>query len=179
MNVTRTPIDGLLVIEPQVFKDTRGLFFETWNADKFRREAGVDCNFVQDNQSRSSAGVLRGLHYQNEPFAQGKLVRVTCGAAWDVAVDIRKGSATFGKWFGIELSAANNLQLWIPPGFAHGFVALADGTDFLYKVTAQYNRDSERSIVWNDPDLSINWPVANVLVSPKDAVAPTLKGCQL
>ncbi|MEA2162227.1 MAG: dTDP-4-dehydrorhamnose 3,5-epimerase [Thermoanaerobaculia bacterium] len=145
---------------------------ETYRADAFRA-AGIDAVFVQDNHSRSARGVLRGLHYQ-EPNPQGKLVRCTRGALFDVAVDIRHGSPSFGKWFGVELSEANRLMLWIPPGFAHGFCALEDGTDLVYKCTAVYEPASDRAILWNDPDIGIEWPIASPLLSAKDAVAPRL-----
>jgi dTDP-4-dehydrorhamnose 3,5-epimerase len=157
MNVIETTIAGLLIIEPKVFGDDRGFFMESWNADRFR-EAGLDLHFVQDNHSRSARGVLRGLHFQN-PNPQGKLVRVTAGRAWDVAVDLRRASPSFGQWHGVELSAANKRMFWVPPGFAHGFVALEDGTDFLYKCTAFYEPAKEHSLLWNDPAVGIEWPL--------------------
>jgi dTDP-4-dehydrorhamnose 3,5-epimerase len=160
MKLIQTAIDGLLIIEPKVFGDDRGFFMESWNAEAFR-EAGLDLGFVQDNHSRSAKGVLRGLHFQN-PNPQGKLVRVTAGRAWDVAVDLRRSSATFGKWQGVELSAANKRMFWVPPGFAHGFVALEDGTDFLYKCTACYEPAREHSLLWNDPAVGIEWPLEGV-----------------
>lgn len=156
MEIIRTAIDGPVIIEPRLFGDDRGFFMESWNAARFR-EAGLDLDFVQDNHSRSSRGVLRGLHYQL-PDPQGKLVRVVSGAVFDVAVDIRASSPTFGKWVGVELSAANKRMFWVPPGFAHGFVALEDGTDFLYKCTALYQPANEHSILWNDPAIGIEWP---------------------
>lgn len=160
MNVIETPIADLLIIEPKVFGDDRGFFMESWNAQAFR-EAGLDLTFVQDNHSRSARGVLRGLHFQN-PNPQGKLVRVTTGRAWDVAVDLRRSSQTFGTWQGVELSAANKRMFWVPPGFAHGFVALEDGTDFLYKCTALYEPAHEHSLLWNDPALGIEWPLEGI-----------------
>jgi dTDP-4-dehydrorhamnose 3,5-epimerase len=160
MNVIETAIDGLLIIEPKVFGDDRGFFMESWNADAFRK-AGLDLAFVQDNHSRSAKGVLRGLHFQN-PNPQGKLVRVTAGRAWDVAVDLRRSSPTFGKWQGVELSASNKRMFWVPPGFAHGFVALEDGTDFLYKCTAFYEPAHEHSLLWNDPAVGIEWPLEGI-----------------
>jgi len=160
MNVVETAIDGLLIIEPRVFGDDRGFFMESWNAETFRK-AGLDLSFVQDNHSRSAKGVLRGLHFQN-PNPQGKLVRVTAGRAWDVAVDLRRSSPTFGKWQGVELSAANKRMFWMPPGFAHGFVALEDGTDFLYKCTALYEPANEHSLLWNDPAIGIEWPLEGI-----------------
>lgn len=172
LNIRPTSLPGVLIIEPKVFGDERGFFMETYRADLFRA-AGVDAVFVQDNHSRSARGVLRGLHYQ-EPNPQGKLVRCTRGALFDVAVDIRNGSPSFGKWLGIELSEANKLMLWIPPGFAHGFCALEDGTDLVYKCTAVYEPANDRSILWNDPDIGIEWPIASPLLSAKDAVAPRL-----
>lgn len=160
MNIIETPIAGLLVIEPKVFGDDRGFFMESWNADTFRK-AGLDLYFVQDNHSRSARGVLRGLHFQN-PNPQGKLVRVTAGRAWDVAVDLRSASPSFGHWHGVELSAANKRMFWVPPGFAHGFVALEDGTDFLYKCTAFYEPAHEHSLLWNDPAVGIEWPLEGI-----------------
>jgi dTDP-4-dehydrorhamnose 3,5-epimerase len=171
MIVTKTPIEGLLVLEPKVFADERGWFSESFNQTAFNQAAGTnEYQFVQDNHSFSKAGVLRGLHYQLPPFAQGKLVRVVSGRVWDVAVDIRKSSATFGQWFGIELSAENKKQFWIPPGFAHGFLALEDNTEFLYKTTALYDKSSEGAIVWNDPTIGISWPeFKNLIINAKDS----------
>jgi dTDP-4-dehydrorhamnose 3,5-epimerase len=165
-----TPLDGVLVLEPKVFGDERGFFFESFNAHNFEKATGVHATFVQDNHSRSAKGVLRGLHYQiRQP--QGKLVRVVAGEAFDVAVDIRKSSPTFGQWFGDRLSAENKRQLWIPAGFAHGFVVLSDSADFLYKTTDYWAPEFERCIAWNDPDLNIDWPLGGMtpLVSAKDA----------
>ncbi|WP_168418550.1 dTDP-4-dehydrorhamnose 3,5-epimerase [Acinetobacter towneri] len=177
MRVETTKIAGLLIIHPQVFGDDRGWFMESFNQQRFEavlKELNLPIpNFVQDNHSLSQKGVLRGLHYQNKPYAQGKLVRVVQGRAWDVAVDIRPNSETYGEWVGIELSAENKTMFWIPEGFAHGFIALEDNTQFLYKTTNYYHKDSERAIMWNDPTLSIQWPldqVEEVLVSDKDQV---------
>jgi dTDP-4-dehydrorhamnose 3,5-epimerase len=172
--VSTTPLDGVLVLEPKIFGDARGFFFESFNARDFNQVTGLDCTFVQDNHSKSSKGVLRGLHFQMQ-HAQGKLVRVTQGAVFDVAVDIRKESETFGKWFGLELSAQNKKQLWVPPGLAHGFLVTSDTAEFLYKTTDYYHPQSERSILWNDPDLAINWPLhlldAPPLLADKDSKA--------
>ena len=169
MNIVETDIEGLLIIEPRVFGDERGFFMETWNEGAFK-EAGLDLTFVQDNHSRSQKGVLRGLHFQN-PGPQGKLVRVTNGAVFDVAVDLREGSPTFGKWAGVELTAENKRMFWVPEGFAHGFLTLADDTDFLYKCTAPYAPGSEHTLAWNDPSVAIDWPVEDLdpIISEKDA----------
>ena len=173
MQVQKLDIEGLMVFEPRVFSDERGAFFESFNEAKFREATGFTGSFVQDNHSISHKGVLRGLHYQLPPRAQGKLVRVVAGAAFDVAVDIREGSPTFGKWAGLELSAANRKQFWIPAGFAHGFLALQDGTEFLYKTTDFWHAASERSIRWDDPAIGVQWPLGGVpVVSGKDAGAP-------
>jgi len=169
MKVTPTSLPEVLLIEPKVFEDPRGFFMESWNAQRFA-EAGIDATFVQDNHSRSAKGILRGLHYQlSKP--QGKLVRVTAGRVYDVAVDVRRSSATFGQWVGVELSADNKRLLWVPPGFAHGFLTLEDGTDFIYKCTEFYVPTDERCIRWDDPELAIDWPLAGAapLVSAKDA----------
>lgn len=173
MQASALEIAGLHVFEPRVFADERGAFFESFNATRFREATGLDVEFVQDNHSTSRKGVVRGLHYQLEPHAQGKLVRVVCGAAFDVAVDIRPGSPTFGKWAGVELSAGNRRQFWIPAGFAHGFLALEDDTQFLYKTTDFWNAASERAIRWNDPEIGIAWPLTTPpILSDKDAAAP-------
>jgi len=168
VKISKTAIAGPLIIEPQVFGDERGFFMETWNAEAFAR-AGLDLTFVQDNHSRSQRGVLRGLHFQN-PGPQGKLVRVTSGAVFDVAVDLRRSSPTFGQWVGIELSAENRRMFWIPEGFAHGFLTLADNTDFLYKCTAPYAPQSEHTLAWDDPALGIGWPLDGLapIISEKD-----------
>jgi len=174
MEVTETGLPGVLLLHPAVHGDDRGFFFESWNAKVFAEETGVDAAFVQDNHSGSSAGVLRGLHYQLPPHAQGKLVRVAAGSVFDVAVDIRRSSSSFGRWTGVELSAANRLQLWVPPGFAHGFVALTDA-ELLYKTTALFDGPSDRSIRWDDPDIGIEWPLdGEPVLSTKDATAPFL-----
>lgn len=157
MKVIECAIEGPLVIEPQVFGDERGFFMESWNADKFAA-AGLPVDFVQDNHSRSQKGVLRGMHFQN-PGPQGKLVRVVSGAVFDVAVDLRRSSANFGKWVGVELSAENKRMFWVPQGFAHGFLTLEDDTDFLYKCDAPYAPQSEHSLAWDDPDVGIDWPL--------------------
>ncbi len=176
MRVTETPIAGLLVLEPRVFDDPRGWFMESFSERTFREATDVDATFVQDNQSRSARGVLRGLHYQLAPHAQGKLVRVTAGSVFDVVVDLRPGSATPGQWFGVELSEANRRQLWIPAGFAHGFLTISESADFLYKTTAYYHPASERSVAWNDPAIGIAWPDIGMapIVSAKDAAASSL-----
>lgn len=169
MKLIETAIAGPIIIEPRVFGDARGFFMETWNAAAFR-EVGLDLTFVQDNHSRSQRGVLRGLHFQN-PGPQGKLVRVTRGAVYDVAVDLRGSSPTFGQWVGVELSAANQRMFWVPEGFAHGFVTLEDDTDFLYKCTAPYAPQTEFTLAWDDPSVGIDWPLDGItpLISEKDA----------
>ena len=172
MNVVTTDIPGVLIFEPRVFGDARGFFLETYSAARYA-EAGVPGPFVQDNLSRSVKGTLRGLHFQ-EPQPQGKLVQCLAGSVWDVAVDVRKGSPTFGKWVGVELSAENRRQLWVPEGFAHGFCVLSETADFFYKCTALYAPQNERSIAWDDPALGIPWPVKEPRLSPKDAAAPRL-----
>ena len=174
MEFIQADIEGLVIIKPRVFEDKRGYFFESYNRNNFK-EAGIDVCFVQDNQSESMKNVLRGLHFQNPPFEQGKLVRVIKGAVLDVAVDIRKESPTYGKWNSIVLSEENKLMYWIPPGFAHGFVALEDNTLFSYKCTNVYKRESEDSILWNDPDLNIDWKVDDPSLSEKDMTAPFFK----
>lgn len=174
MKVQDTSIEGLLVIEPDRFGDDRGFFMESYRKDRYQ-EVGVRADFVQDNVSLSKRGVLRGLHFQRKPFAQGKLVSVLKGGVWDVAVDIRKDSSTFGKWYGIELSAKNYKQFWIPEGFAHGFATLEDDTLFTYKCTHAYAPEYEGSILWNDPELAISWPITDVIVSDKDKNAQLLK----
>ena len=162
-----------MVIEPKVFADERGFFMETYHAERFRT-LGIDANFVQDNHSRSVRGVLRGLHYQ-EPNGQGKLLRCVKGALFDVAVDIRSGSPHFGKWVAVDLTEENKRMLCLPAGFAHGFCALSDTADLSYKCTTFYDAAGDRSILWNDPDLRIAWPIGKPLLSPKDAAAPRLK----
>ena len=178
MNVIETKIDGLLILQPRVFGDDRGWFMESFNQQAFEqilKERNLYVpQFVQDNHSFSQKNTLRGLHFQKAPYAQGKLVRVVQGKAWDVAVDIRTESKTYGQWVGVELSGENSKQFWIPEGFAHGFVALEDNTQFLYKTTNYYNKDSEGAIIWNDPTLDIDWSIDDldkILVSDKDQKA--------
>ncbi|MFZ5471752.1 MAG: dTDP-4-dehydrorhamnose 3,5-epimerase [Myxococcota bacterium] len=173
MKVSPTPLPGVLLLEPKSFGDERGFFLETFHAQRYA-EVGITLPFVQDNWSRSVKGALRGLHFQH-PRPQGKLVLVTRGAVFDVAVDIRQGSPTFGKWYGVELSDENRHQLWVPPGFAHGFCVLSEVADFLYKCTDVYVPQADAAILWNDPDLGIAWPIAAPLLSKKDASAPRLK----
>ena len=170
MKVSKSPIDGLIIIEPKVFRDSRGLFYEVYSESRYK-EHGVSARFVQDNHSVSEKGVLRGLHYQVNP-GQDKLVRVVRGEVFDVAVDIRKGSPTYGKWWGLSLSEANNLQLYIPVGFAHGFCVLSDSAEVLYKCSDYYSPQNERGIIWNDPDLAIDWPIENPTLSEKDIEYP-------
>lgn len=176
MKITPTAIPDVLILEPKVFGDERGFFMESFNQQAFTAAVGHAFAFVQDNHSRSARGVLRGLHYQMPPHAQGKLVRVTSGSVFDVAVDIRPGSATFGQWVGVELSGSNHKQLWIPPGLAHGFLVLSDSADFLYKTTDYYAPQAERSLRWDDPDLGIAWPDVGMppVLSGKDAAALSL-----
>ena len=163
MKVTPLSIPDVLLIEPSVFEDARGFFFESFREDVFRKETSLDVSFVQDNHSKSSQGVLRGLHYQMPPYAQGKLVRVIQGEVFDVAVDLRKSSPTFGKYVSHILSAANKKQMWIPEGFAHGFLTLTDTSEFLYKVTSIYDPNYQKTIIWNDSDLNIKWPIKSDL----------------
>ena len=183
MHVIPTALAGVLVLEPRGFGDDRGFFMESYNRRSFAQATGLDIDFVQDNHSRSRRGVLRGLHYQlRQP--QGKLVRVTHGAVFDVAVDIRRGSPTFGRWVGVELSADNHRQLWVPPGLAHGFVVLSDSADFLYKTTDYYAPEHERSIAWDDPAIGIDWPLAAhgitaPLLSAKDRAGQPLSRAEL
>ncbi|HTX88523.1 MAG TPA: dTDP-4-dehydrorhamnose 3,5-epimerase [Bacteroidales bacterium] len=174
MEFIQNEISGLLVIKPDIFRDDRGYFFESFNQDKFDEE-GLDLTFVQDNESCSKKGVVRGLHFQVPPFEQGKLVRVIRGSILDVAVDIRKGSPTFGKWSSVVLSGENKWMYWIPPGFAHGFSVLEEDSVVMYKCTNVYHKDAERSIIWNDPDLKIDWGTAHPIVSEKDNKAPFFK----
>lgn len=174
MQIKSTDIPGLLIIKPDIYHDERGYFFETYNKSKLL-DAGIDVDFIQDNESCSKQGVLRGLHFQKAPYSQGKLVRVTRGAVLDVAVDIRVNSPTFGKWSAVELSSENKLMYWIPKGFAHGFLTLIDDTIFTYKCSGEYHKPSEGSIRWNDPTLAINWGINNPILSEKDKLAPFLK----
>jgi dTDP-4-dehydrorhamnose 3,5-epimerase len=174
VEVIATSLADVKIIAPRVFGDARGFFLESWNAAAFAA-AGIDASFVQDNHSRSARGVLRGLHYQM-PHAQGKLVRVVSGAVFDVAVDLRQSSPDFGRWFGTELSAANQRMLWVPPGFAHGFLTLSDDTDFLYKCTTPYAPEHEQCLAWDDPALGIDWPLAGITphLSGKDQTGRAL-----
>ncbi|MFQ1970825.1 dTDP-4-dehydrorhamnose 3,5-epimerase [Aeromonas veronii] len=175
MNVIDTKIPDVKIIEPKVFGDERGFFFESFNHKLFEEAVGYQVNFVQDNHSKSSKGVLRGLHYQMPPHAQGKLVRCVAGEVFDVAVDIRKSSPTFGQWVGVHLSGENKRQLWIPEGFAHGFVTLSETAEFLYKTTNYYSPVSEKSIIWNDKNLNIEWPITFApILSIKDDNAKIL-----
>ena len=180
MKVTPTAIPGVLIIEPKVFGDARGFFYESFNQKAFNDATGTNYQFVQDNHSRSSKGVLRGLHYQIEQ-PQGKLVRVVHGAVFDVAVDIRRGSATFGQWVGVELSEENHKQLWMLPGFAHGFLVTSESAEFLYKTTDYYAPEHERCIVWNDPALSIQWPDIGIppSLSTKDQAGTLLNNAEV
>ena len=182
MNIIKTPIEGLLVIEPQVFKDARGYFVETYNEQRYR-EAGIEAQFVQDNQSCSSYGVVRGLHFQRPPYSQAKLVCCTVGRVLDVAVDLRKGSPTFGKWYSVELSEDNKRQFFIPRGFAHGFLVLSDEAEFCYKCDDIYHPGDEGGLMWDDPEIGIEWPAligdklfnpAKLVLSDKDRLHPPL-----
>jgi dTDP-4-dehydrorhamnose 3,5-epimerase len=181
MKITPIALTDVLILEPKVFADERGFFLESFNQRAFEAAIGQSVSFVQDNHSCSQRGVLRGLHYQLPPHAQGKLVRVSRGSAFDVAVDIRRGSPTFGRWVGATLDAVTQRQIWIPPGFAHGFLALEDDTHFLYKTTDYYARDFERSIAWNDPTIGIEWPPLDGAprLAEKDAAAPTMASAEL
>ncbi len=180
MKVIETPLSGLLVVEPKVFGDARGFFFESFNERAFREATGVTLPFVQDNHSRSARGVLRGLHYQ-VVRPQGKLVRCVSGEVFDVAVDLRRSSPTFGRWYGCRLDAASHRQLWIPPGFAHGFVVLSDTADFLYKTTEYWYPEHDRALAWDDPRIGIDWPLdgARPTLAAKDAAAPRLADAQV
>ena len=172
MNVIQTKLKDCVIIEPKVFGDHRGFFLETFQAERYREMAGITLPFVQDNHSRSAKGVLRGLHFQKTK-PQGKLVRVVSGEVYDVAVDIRQDSPSFGQWEGVLLSEENKRQFWVPPGFAHGFVVLSDTADFEYKCTDYYDPGDEGSLIWNDPVLAITWPLNNPTLSDKDSKAPT------
>jgi dTDP-4-dehydrorhamnose 3,5-epimerase len=180
MNVIPTALPEVLILEPKVFGDDRGFFFESYNRKTFALDTGLDAEFVQDNHSRSVRHVLRGLHYQLVK-PQGKLVRVVAGCVWDVAVDLRKSSPRFGQWVGVELSADNKRQLWVPPGFAHGFVVLSESADFLYKTTDYWYPEHERAVVWNDPQLAIAWPLGGAApkLAGKDAAAPRLADAEV
>jgi dTDP-4-dehydrorhamnose 3,5-epimerase len=174
MQIVKTSIPDVLILEPKVFGDDRGFFFESFNQQNFKKLTGINVNFVQDNHSKSAGNVLRGLHYQIE-HAQGKLVRVTAGEVFDVSVDVRRYSATFGKWVGVVLSAENKRQLWIPPGFAHGFLVMRDDTEYLYKTTDYYSPQHERCIRWDDPAIGIEWPITQApILSSKDQLGLAL-----
>lgn len=178
MNLIPTPVQGVCIVEPRVFGDERGFFMESWNRRSFAA-LGLDLDFVQDNHSRSQQGVLRGLHYQIQQ-PQGKLVRVVSGEVFDVAVDLRKSSPTFGRWTGVLLSAENKRMFWVPPGCAHGFLTLSASADFLYKATAYYAPEHERSLLWNDPDLAIDWPLAvSPILAAKDAAGIRLRDAEV
>ena len=181
MSVIKTDIDGVLIIEPKIFGDNRGYFFESFNAERFRNETGLDINFVQDNESFSSYGVLRGLHYQMAPYAQSKLVRVVKGRVLDVAVDIRKSSPTFGKYVAVELTEDNHRQFFLPRGMAHGFVVLSDQAIFQYKCDNYYHPEAEGAIAWNDPQIGIEWGIAaeDIILSDKDMRHPMLADAKL
>lgn len=175
LSVTSTAIPDVLILEPKVFGDSRGFFLESYNQQEFEQATGLKPNFVQDNHSRSAKGVLRGLHFQLPPHAQGKLVRVVSGSVFDVAVDIRRDSPSYGRWIGVSLTAENHRQLWIPPGMAHGFLVTSESADFLYKATSFYSPEHERCIAWNDPTLAIDWPITvPPLISPKDKAGISL-----
>jgi len=174
MQITKTFIDGLLIIQPNVFEDERGYFYEPYN-EKLFSEIGITENFVQDNQSFSQKNVLRGLHFQNPPHSQVKLLRVIQGSVWDVAVDIRRASPTYGKYFGLELSSLNKTMFYVPVGFAHGFLTLKENTELLYKCSEFYNKASEETLIWNDPDINIKWNITNPILSEKDKNGKRLK----
>lgn len=174
MEIIKTSIPDVLIIKPTVHEDERGYFFESYHKQRLL-DLGIAQEFVQDNESRSQRNVLRGLHYQVPPFEQGKLIRVISGSVLDVAVDIRRSSPFWGKWTSVVLTGANKLMLWVPPGFAHGFLCLEDNTVFAYKCTQYYNKSAERIIRWNDPDLKIDWGTANPVLSDRDKTAPSLK----
>lgn len=177
MNVIKTPLEGLLILEPRIFNDDRGYFFESFNANTFKTVTGQNIDFVQDNQARSTINVLRGLHYQNAPHAQTKLIRALEGAIWDVVVDLRKDSPTYGRWYGVELSAENKRQFLVPRGFAHGYSVLTETAEVFYKCDDFYSKQDEGGLYYADPELNIDWKIdlANAIVSEKDQVQPTLK----
>jgi len=177
MNIVTTPIEGLLILEPRVFNDDRGYFYESFNQNTFQKATGLDIDFVQDNQARSTINVLRGLHFQNPPHAQTKLIRALQGTIWDVVVDIRKNSPTFGQWFGVELSAENKRQFLIPKGFAHGYSVLSETAEVFYKCDDFYSKEDEGGVLYNDPALNIDWKIdlKDAIVSEKDLKQPTLK----
>ena len=180
MNVIKTEIEGLLILEPKIFGDSRGYFYESYNKQRFEEVTGLNINFVQDNQSKSCYGVLRGLHFQKPPYAQSKLVRCVKGQILDISVDIRKSSPTFGKYVAVELSEDNHRQLFIPHGFAHGFVVLSEEAIFQYKCDNFYHKESEGALAWNDPEINIDWtiPFEDVILSDKDKVNPLLKDAE-
>jgi dTDP-4-dehydrorhamnose 3,5-epimerase len=179
VKVVATDLPGVLIIEPKVFGDERGFFYESYNERDFREKTGLDVRFVQDNHSRSARGVLRGLHYQIQQ-PQGKLVRATAGAVYDVVVDVRKSSPTFGKWLGVELSAENKRIVWVPPGYAHGFVVTSDYAEFMYKTTEYWAPEHERCIIWNDPDIGIDWPVKSApVLAAKDRMGKRLADAEV
>ena len=180
MNVIETSLKGLIILEPKIFGDSRGYFFESYNKEQFKKDTGLDIDFVQDNQSKSCYGVLRGLHFQKPPYAQSKLVRVVKGRVLDVSVDIRKNSPTFGQYEAIEISEENQRQIFIPHGFAHGFAVLSNEVIFQYKCDNFYNKESEGAIAWNDPEIGIDWgiPSADIILSDKDKVNPLLKDAE-
>ncbi len=177
MNIIQTPLAGLLILEPRVFADDRGYFFESFNKATLEKLTGTEWNFVQDNQARSSYGVLRGLHFQKSPHAQTKLVRVLEGAIWDAVVDLRAGSATYGRWYGVELSAENKRQFLVPQGFAHGYSVLSETAEVFYKCDNYYHKESEGGIRYDDPELGIDWKIdlSKAIVSDKDLVQPLLR----
>lgn len=177
MEFERTPIDGVVLVKPKVWRDSRGYFVETWQQQRYE-EIGIALPFVQDNRSRSVKGTLRGLHFQKN-FPQGKLVSVSRGSVFDVAVDIRKGSPTFGQWFGVELTEENQYQMWVSPGLAHGFCVTSEIADFSYKCTEYYHPEDDAGIRWNDPDIGVAWPIATPILSEKDKTAPLLKDVEL
>lgn len=179
MKIVETDLPGVLVIEPQVFGDERGFFMESYSRARFSEAVGQDVEFFQDNHSRSSRGVLRGLHYQLPPKAQGKLVRAVVGEIYDVAVDMRRSSPTFGRWTGVHLSAENHRQIWVPEGFAHGFLTISEVAEVLYKATNYYAPDCDRAVRWSDPNLAIDWPVSGLpALSRKDNAAPLLRDAE-
>lgn len=178
MNIISTPIPEVLILEPQLFEDERGFFFERFNERRFAEQTGVTAHFIQDNYSRSLQHVVRGLHYQIQQ-PQGKLVGVTVGEIWDVAVDLRQSSATFGQWVGVELSTQNRLQLWIPPGFAHGFAVRSPIADVIYKLTDYHAPEHERCLLWNDPLVAIDWQLAEPILSAKDQAGQPLQQCDV
>lgn len=180
MNVYKTELEDVLLIEPNLFKDDRGFFYESFNKSIFENAIGKKVNFVQDNHSKSIKGTLRGLHYQLPPMAQGKLVRVISGEIYDVAVDIRPASENFGRWFGVTLSQSNKKQLWIPEGFAHGFLTISETAEILYKATNYYSPEHEGSIVWSDPEINIKWPkIKNIIQSAKDSEASSFSNSKV